>query len=132
MGTLPNEEIGNASGLYNLMRNVGGSVGISIVNTLLVRRQQAHRVDMAHWISTGSHVFQDQYQGLVAYLSQFTDATNAMRQAYKMMEGSLNQQAALWAYVDDFRYLAVLCFACAPIAFAMAKVRRRGAPAGVH
>ena len=43
MGTLRNEEIGNASGLYNLMRNVGGSIGISMVNTLLARREQVHR-----------------------------------------------------------------------------------------
>ena len=40
MGTLRNEEIGNASGLYNLMRNVGGSIGISVVNTLLARHEQ--------------------------------------------------------------------------------------------
>jgi len=132
MGTLPNEEIGNASGLYNLMRNVGGSVGISVVNTLLARHEQLHRNEMAHSIAGASHTFQQQYQGLVAYLSQFTDMSNAARQAYKMLEGSLDRQSALWSYVDDFRYLALLCFACAPIAFALQKVRGRRGPSGAH
>ena len=43
MGTLHNEQIGNASGLFNLMRNVGGGIGISMVNTLVARHQQIHR-----------------------------------------------------------------------------------------
>jgi DHA2 family multidrug resistance protein len=132
MGTLPNEEIGNASGLYNLMRNVGGSVGISIVNTLLVRHEQVHRVEMSHSFAASSHTFQQSFQSLVAYLSQYTDAPNAIREAYKMLEGSLDRQAALWSYIDDFRYLAVLCFVCGPIAFFMKRVRSRGAPSGVH
>ena len=40
---LPNEEIGNASGLYNLFRNVGGSIGISVVNTIVARHEQLHQ-----------------------------------------------------------------------------------------
>ena len=40
---LPKEEIGNATGIYNLMRNVGGSIGISMVTTLLARHAQAHQ-----------------------------------------------------------------------------------------
>ena len=132
MGTLSNEEIGNASGLYNLMRNVGGSIGISIVNTLLVRREQVHRSEMVHSFAPSSHTFQQQYQALVAFLSQHTDVPNAMQQAYKLMEGSLNQQSTLWSYVDDFRYLALLCMVCGPIAFFMQRVRSRGAPSGVH
>src|SRR4029079_1874109 len=43
LDTLRNEMMGNASGLFNLLRNVGGSVGISVVNTLIWRRQQVHR-----------------------------------------------------------------------------------------
>lgn len=42
MGTLKNEQIGNASGLYNLLRNIGGSIGISVANTLVTRHSQTH------------------------------------------------------------------------------------------
>lgn len=132
MGTLPNEEIGNASGLYNLMRNVGGSIGIAVVNTLLVRHEQVHRNELVHGLSVASHPFQQQYRALVAYLSQHTDAATAARQAYSVLNRSLEQQSALWAYVDDFRYIALLCFACAPIAFALKKVRGRGGSTMAH
>ena len=47
VGTLRNEQIGNASGLFNLLRNIGGSVGISVVDTLVARRQQVHRSELA-------------------------------------------------------------------------------------
>ena len=132
MGTLRNEEIGNASGLYNLMRNIGGSIGISVVNTLISRHEQVHRNELSHSLAAGSHTFQQQYQSLWNFLTQHTGAANASIQAYKMIEGMVNRQAALWAYVDDFRYLAVLCFLCAPIAFAMKKIRGRGGATLAH
>jgi len=124
MGTLANEEIGNASGLYNLMRNVGGSIGISVVNTLLARHQQLHRDELSHNLAQYSHTFQDQLHALTAYLSQYTDPVTAAQQATGILSRMLQGQALLWSYVDDFRYLALLCFVCAPIAFAMARVRR--------
>ncbi len=132
MGTLPNEEIGNASGLYNLMRNVGGSIGIAVVNTLLVRHEQVHRSYLVHSIDGVSHAFQDQYQALTAFLAQHTNVETAGLQAYKMFERSLDQQAALLSYLDDFRYLAFLCLLCAPIAFAMKRVRGRGRSSAAH
>ena len=53
---LANEEIGNASGLYNLSRNVGGSIGISIVNTIMARHQQLHQNELVHSVtSTACH-----------------------------------------------------------------------------
>jgi MFS transporter, DHA2 family, multidrug resistance protein len=43
MGGLPNEQMGNAAGIFNLMRNLGGSVGISVVTTMLSRGAQVHQ-----------------------------------------------------------------------------------------
>jgi MFS transporter, DHA2 family, multidrug resistance protein len=132
MGTLSNEEIGNASGLYNLMRNVGGSIGISIVNTMLVRHEQVHRSYLVYSMSDASHTFQQQYQAVMGFLSRHTDATTAGMQAYKMLEHSLEQQAALLSYVDDFRFLGFLCLLCAPIAFTMKRVRKPGGASLAH
>jgi DHA2 family multidrug resistance protein len=53
------------------------------------------------------------------------DPVTAMHRARKLIELTLAQQSQLWAYVDDFRYLALLCFACIPIAFTLQRVRRR-------
>jgi DHA2 family multidrug resistance protein len=132
MGTLPNEEIGNASGLYNLMRNVGGSIGIAIMNTMLARHEQVHRNDMVHSMNGASHAFQQQYQAMWGYLTQYSAAGTAGKQAFKMMDGMLNQQAALMSFVDDFRYLGFVCLLCAPIAFAMKRVRGRGGSSMAH
>jgi DHA2 family multidrug resistance protein len=132
MGTLPNEEIGNASGLYNLMRNVGGSIGIAIMNTMLARHEQVHRNDLVHSMNGASHAFQQQYQAMWGYLTQYSAAGTAGKQAFKMMDGMLNQQAALMSFVDDFRYLGFVCLLCAPIAFAMKRVRGRGGSSMAH
>ena len=56
-----------------------------------------------------------------------------MRKAYALIGGELSAQARLWSYVDDFRYMALLCFACIPIVFLLKKtVRRNGAQSVGH
>jgi MFS transporter, DHA2 family, multidrug resistance protein len=125
MGLLPNEQLGNAAGLYNLLRNVGGSVGISVVNTLLVRRAQVHQSELVHSISLGAPDVRQRLQATARVLAAHSDPVTAMNRARKLIELSTMQQAQLWAYVDDFRYLALLCFVCIPIAFLMKRVSRR-------
>jgi MFS transporter, DHA2 family, multidrug resistance protein len=130
---LKNEEIGNASGLYNLMRNIGGSVGIAVVNTLIARRQQLHRTELVHSIAPGSvtvvgklHALQQLFQ------AQGASASQALDRAHGLIDVMLNRQALLWSYVDDFRYMAVLCFVCIPIALAMKKTVGRGGISAGH
>jgi MFS transporter, DHA2 family, multidrug resistance protein len=128
MGTIANEQIGNASGLYNLLRNVGGSIGISIVNTIVARHEQLHRSQLVHSLSPTNTLVQQQ----VSALRELLTATNAAGPAtatggaYKMLEHTLTSQARLWAYVDDFRYMALVCFGCLPLVllFKRAKARR--------
>jgi DHA2 family multidrug resistance protein len=129
MAGLSNEEIGNASGLYNLFRNVGGSIGISIVNTIVARHEQLHQNELVHSLAPSAQTFQDQLHSLEQYLyTQGYSPVESMRKAYALIGGELTAQARLWSYVDDFRYLALVCFACIPIVFLLKKaVRRRGA-----
>ncbi len=129
MAGLPNEEIGNASGLYNLCRNVGGSVGISVVNTIVARHEQLHRTEMVHSLGATGPAFQSQLHQLQQYLiTQGYDSVTAMQKAYGLIGGELSAQARLWSYVDDFRYMALVCFACVPIVFMLKKaVSRKGA-----
>jgi MFS transporter, DHA2 family, multidrug resistance protein len=132
MAFLKNEEIGNASGLYNLFRNIGGSIGISIVNTIVARHEQSHRSELARSINTGRISVRGAVQGMQQYLtSQGASSTAAAQQAYGLLNQTLNGQARLWSYVDDFRYMALACFACVPIVFTLKKAIRKG-PAGAH
>jgi MFS transporter, DHA2 family, multidrug resistance protein len=129
MAGLKNEEIGNASGLYNLFRNVGGSIGISIVNTVVARHQQLHQNEMLHSLTPSDPNFQNQLHSLQQYLyTQGYGPVDSANKALGLIGGELSAQARLWSYVDDFRYLALLCFACIPIVFMLKKaVPRKGA-----
>ena len=127
MGTLKNEQIGNASGLYNLLRNVGGSVGISLVNTVVSRHMQTHRSQLAHNISSGP-VLQHSLNAYRGLASAHAVASTATHRAYAMIQNSLDQQATVYAYVDDLRYMALACLCCAPIIFLVKKVKpKKGA-----
>ncbi len=129
---LKNEEIGNASGLYNLFRNVGGSVGIAMVNTILARHAQLHQNELVRSIVPSSVTVQNQLHTLQQYLqTQGYGPVEAMQKAYALIGRQVEGQSLLWSYIDDFRYMALLCFACIPIVFTLKKaVARRGA-AGV-
>jgi len=129
MGALPDNQIGNASGVYNLFRNVGGSVGISIVNTIVSRHEQLHRTELSHSFSPQNPVLQRAIDGFHGLMNQHTDPVDALHRTYKLLEGAIDTQASLWSYIDDFRYLALLCFATVPIAFGLKKVSSRKAVA---
>jgi DHA2 family multidrug resistance protein len=133
MGTLKNEQIGNASGLFNLMRNVGGGIGISMVNTLVARHQQIHRAELVQNLVPTNPAFQQTFDATRGVMSQYAGPVVAGQRAYGLIQGTLGQQSAAYSYVDVFRYLALACFVCAAIVIFMKRVRaRKGAPAMAH
>ncbi len=132
MAFLSNEEIGNASGLYNLLRNVGGSVGISITNTMLARRSQVHQSNLVQNLTPSGRMYQQHVSQSVVALAPKIGAM-AHAGALGRIYSSLNVQALLLSYVDDFRYLAIASFACLPVVWVLKKtVRRRGAVSAAH
>jgi DHA2 family multidrug resistance protein len=60
-GTLKNEQIGNASGIFNLMRNIGGSVGISVAQTLLTRRSAVHQNEITNYVPQSGFYYQQRF-----------------------------------------------------------------------
>ena len=128
MGTLPKDQIGNASGLYNLFRNIGGSVGISVVNTIVARHSQLHRSELSHNINGGLW-FHNMLSHLRSLMSLHAASAVARRRSFALIQNLLDQQASVYSYVDDLRYMALLCFLVAPIVFFVRRVQP-GAPAG--
>jgi len=123
MSRLRKQEIGNAAGIYNLVRNIGGSIGIASVTTLLVRRAQIHQNFLAADFSAA-----DAAQGMVrrleaGFYNSGTSPYDAHHQALGVIYGVLQQQASLLAYVDNFRILAVLALVCIPFAFLFTAAR---------
>jgi DHA2 family multidrug resistance protein len=121
LGTIPKDQVGNASGIFNFLRNVGGSVGISAANTIAQRHLQTHRNDSVHWLSGASWVFRRQLNELTMQMRLHAGPRRAMLRAFSLTQTSLDNQSQLWAYVDDFRYLALLCAVCVPFAFLFKK-----------
>ena len=132
MGTLSNDEIGNASGIYNLMRNTGGSFGIAAITTFLSRGAQQHQVPLSANLDQYNPAFQQTFEQIKNSLMAHTDVVTATQQAYQAVYGIMVKQAAVLAYIDNFRLLAFICFLGVPAAFLFKRVKNTKPPPGVH
>lgn len=132
-GTLRNEEIGNASGIFNLLRNVGGSVGISTAQTLLTRRADLHQMQISGSVPMSDYWLQQRIANLSSFLSKGLGPSSGSSGAYATIYRQIEQQASLWAFVDVFRWTALLAFLCAAVVWLFRKVDpHKRAPAGAH
>lgn len=111
--TIPNREMGNATGLFNMLRNIGGSVGIAMATTALTRRADLHQVNLTQHLTPSSPALQERSAALAMYLSRHFGVADARPGSYGMVYGQLLQQASLLAYVDVFRWIALLAVFCA-------------------
>jgi DHA2 family multidrug resistance protein len=130
--TLKNEQIGNASGLFNLMRNVGGSIGISIATTLLTRRADTHQNDLTNYMPQSGAAYQNSLNSTQQALNTTLGPANSHFAAQSTLYDQLTRQALNWAFVDVFRWLSILCFACVIFVWFLKKVKPGKAPEGVH
>jgi DHA2 family multidrug resistance protein len=131
-GTLRNEQIGNASGFFNLMRNVGGSIGISIATTLLTRRSDAHQSELTNYVPQSGTAFQNSLHGAQQALTSSVGAANSLFPAQSTLYEQLQRQALQWAFVDVFRWLSIILFVCVIAVWFLKKVKPGKAPAGAH
>jgi len=129
LGTVPQNEVGNASGIFNFLRNIGGSVGISAANTIAQRHLQTHRNDNVHWLSGSSWAVQLALHKLLLRMQMHAGPRRSLLRSLSLINNDLNHQAQLWAYVDDFRYIALLCALCLPSAFLLKKAAKKGSDA---
>lgn len=126
LGTLPKGETGNASGIFNFLRNVGGSIGISVANTISQRHSQSHRFELSHWFSGSNWLLRRQLNQLTQQMSQHAGPRVASLRALALTNMALTNQAAVYAYVDVLRYFGFLCLICVPLAFFLKKAQAAG------
>jgi DHA2 family multidrug resistance protein len=132
VGTLRREDIGNATGIFNLMRNVGGSIGISMVTTLLARRAQIHQVVLAQHVSPYDPEAVQRLRDLEAMLTPQVGAQAAPAAAQAALYSILVRQATLLAFIDNFRLMALLALACVPLVLLLRRAKPTGEPLAVH
>jgi DHA2 family multidrug resistance protein len=125
MGRLAKEEIGNAAGIYNLMRNLGGSIGIASIMTFLVRGTQTHRSYLMADVTPGSAALAQRLHGFEGRLFLAGASPSAAHaKALGLVDALVQHQASLFAYVDNFRVLGVLAAVCVPLALLFGGVRK--------
>lgn len=132
MGTLSNDQVGNASGVFNLMRNTGGSIGIAAVTTLLARSAQVYQSSMVSHLTPYDPAFQQRMQQIQGSLATQANPMAAQQQAYGAIYGTMVKQAMTMSYISNFRLLAALCVICIPATLLFKRVKPKKGPVAMH
>jgi DHA2 family multidrug resistance protein len=126
---MPIEKSSSVAGLVNFMRNIGSSVGTSMVTTLIARRAQFHQVYLVAHLSSGRPSVARVTAGLTARL--FASGLNierATRETYALLYRTVNAQATTLAYIDTYRILAIGAAIMFVVSFALKKNQPGGRP----
>jgi MFS transporter, DHA2 family, multidrug resistance protein len=133
MATIPRERMGYATSLFNLMRNLGGSVGIAVTGTILQRQRQAIGSALGTHVSAYDPVTQSMFDqirnGLIA---AGADVVTATQRTYVVLHGMLIQQASMVSFVMLFRLLGLIFLAMLPLVLIMRRPRGGGGPVAAH
>ena len=120
MDAIPRERMGNATSLFNLMRNIGGSIGIAVTGTMLARSQQTMTNTLGAHVSaydaTTQSLFAQIRAGLIA---TGVDAMTATNRAYAILAGTVQRQAAMVSFVTIFQLLGIVFLALLPLILLM-------------
>ena len=129
---LPRDKNNAASGLMNLARNIGGSVGISVVTTMLDRRSQLHLTNLASKLSLSNPVLQARIKAL-GLMIQFRGGgpPGSSHAPWALIQGAIARQAAMLSYIDCFWFLGISILAMVPMVFLIKKSKPGGGMA-VH
>ena len=126
---LPRDKNNAASGLMNLARNIGGSVGISFVTTGLARRAQVHQGQLVETLNPANLRFQSALRGMTGIFSDAgpgSGGSSAQQHAYAMLQGNVIRQATMLAYIDNFWVLGIVIACLIPCVFLIKKAKAAG------
>jgi DHA2 family multidrug resistance protein len=133
MDPIPKEEMGNATSIFNLMRNIGGSIGIACATTYLFRREQFHINRLGAHVDPASPVTRNMVRGLRSmFLSRGADAHTALERAFGALWGMVQRHAAMAAFVDTFLAFALVFLLVLPMLLLMKKPRHHSPGAAMH
>jgi len=131
-GGLPKESTNQAAGLFNVARNLGGSIGVALTQTLQQRREQFHHSRLAeHVIPSDIHYQQALRHATEYFVGQGSNSFDAQSRAFEWIASTIQQQAVFLSYIDVFWALAVICALAVPMAFILRPVQL-GKASGPH
>jgi DHA2 family multidrug resistance protein len=133
MQSIQPQRMGNATSLFNLMRNIGGSVGIAVTGTMLTRQRQAVGAVLGERLTVYDPGTQTMIAQLKAgFMARGADAVTATERAYAALHGMLLQQASMVSFVWLFRLLGGIFLALLPLILIMRRPKGRAPAAAAH
>jgi DHA2 family multidrug resistance protein len=133
MDPIPREKMGNATSLFNLMRNIGGSVGIAATGTMLARNTQATTAILGANVTAYDHASQSMLMQMrAAFMASGSDPVTASSRANAAVFGMVQRQATMVSFVGIFLLLGLLFIALVPLVLLMKRPRRGAGPAAAH
>ncbi len=116
MGGIAKEKMGNATSIFNLMRNIGGSIGIAVMTTFLSRRGQFHQNHLVANVTAGSAETARMLSGLKGWFyANGADGVTASKKALAAMYGMLQKHAAMLAFVEAFWVMGIVFLLMLPL-----------------
>ena len=129
LGPIPKQDVASASGFFSLTRQLGGSIGIAGITTLVDKQQFVHRSQLIYDVSSLNPAYQTRLDGNVSYLQTLSgDSVNIQNQALGMLDRAVNFQSSLLSYRDVFYFVALIFLLSLPLILLLGK-RPTPAPA---
>lgn len=135
-GAVPVKDVSKATGLYNLTRQLGGSIGIAILTTLLTSRTAFHRSVLVEKLGQTDVATLERLHTITAgFMAKGFDPASAKAQALTVLDGGVNLQASVMSFADSFFLVALVFFLTMPLILLLGKVKpgqKPGAAADAH
>jgi MFS transporter, DHA2 family, multidrug resistance protein len=130
MAPIAKEAMGNAASIFNLMRNIGGSIGIATATTMLARQQQRE----LNLLGVHVNAYNPQTQAMFGrirsgMMATGTDPATASNRAYVAVFGMVQRQAAMISFSHVFQFMAIVFFLMLPLLLLMKSPPKQGGPA---
>jgi DHA2 family multidrug resistance protein len=125
---IPPEKNNQVSGLINFVRNIGGSILISLTNALVTQRTQWHQSQLSKNTTPAGRNYQQQLDGLRGVFDVSAGKANGLHLAQGQLYGQLQSQTQALAYVDVYYVLAIVAVLMVPMAFLLKRNRPGGGP----
>jgi DHA2 family multidrug resistance protein len=130
MDRIARKDMGHATSLFNLLRNIGGAAGIAVIQTVMARDRQEHVNVLGAHVNAYSPATQLMFQNLrSAFVARGSDLVTATARANAALFGMVQKQAAMIAFIDGFKFLAVVFLVLLPLVFLMKKPQHHDGPA---
>ncbi|MES2704207.1 MAG: DHA2 family efflux MFS transporter permease subunit [Bacteroidota bacterium] len=116
LSSLKGQQIGQGAAFTGMMRQLGGSFGIALITTFMAHQNVVHRNDIMSHVTVDNPLVQQRVQGMQqSFIQRGMPAGDALKAAYKAIEGSVMEQAAVLSYMDVFLYIGIMFLLCIPI-----------------